>query len=178
MSSIFLIVSCNNEEKNSTNKTVNTELDLKDKLIVTIEGVFPKNDRIQLFYSNDTNFDEKSSIYQSVYGQTVLQKVVFILPNNVKPQNLRLDLGENKNQTSLTIKDITIEYNGVFIEHEPETFRDYFEDTYYTVFNSETREYDLKMTDDNLFDPILMGTDKLKKGLNSIYNQSKNESKK
>ncbi|WP_322971460.1 hypothetical protein [Faecalibacter sp. LW9] len=175
--SIFTITSCTEKDKNEI-ETTNVNEDLKDKLVVTVEGVFPKNDRLQLFYSNDSKFDEKQSLFEAVYGQTVLQEVVFVLPNNVKPQQLRLDLGENPNQTNITIKDIKVEYNGLSIEHEPEKFREYFEDTYFTVYNPTTREYDLRANDNNVFDPILMGSEKLKRSLNSLYNNSNKQTDK
>ncbi|MBQ0148917.1 MAG: hypothetical protein KBS93_10860 [Flavobacteriaceae bacterium] len=175
--SIFTITSCTEKDKNNVD-TANVNEDLKDKLVVTVEGVFPKNDRLQLFYSKDAKFDEKQSLFGMVYGQTVLQKVVFVMPNNIKPQYLRLDLGENPNQTNVTIKDIQLEYNGLSVEHDPEKLREYFEDTYFTVYNPVTREYDLRVNDANVFDPILMGSEKLKRSLNSLYNNSNKQTDK
>lgn len=178
ISATFLFTSCNNETKEKESSENVTENDLTNKLIVKIEGVFPKNDQFQLFYSSNDQFEESNSLSQVVYGQSVLQTLVFELPKDKKPQSLRLDLGANPAQTSVTIKDITIEYNGEKLENEPGKFRELFGDTFYTVYDSISLEYKLQLNDQNVFDPMLIGTDKLKRSLNKLYNSSKqNEAK-
>ena len=173
ISAAFLFTSCNQETKEKDAVENTTENDLTNKLIVKVEGVFPKNDQFQLFYSNDDKFEEDNSVSEVVYGQSVLQTLVFELPKDKKPQNLRLDLGANAAQTSITIKDITIEYNGDKLENEEGKFRDLFGDTYFTVYDPVSFEYKLQPNDQNVFDPMLMGTDKLKRSLNKLYNNSK-----
>ncbi|WP_353164623.1 hypothetical protein [Empedobacter brevis] len=176
--SSFLTLSSCGDKKGGRNDLTEKEENIGNKLIIKVQGVFQKNDHFQLFYSNDSNFLEENSIRIPVYGQTIVQDVIFELPEGKKPQNLRLDLGENKEQTTVTIKDISLEFNGEKIENLPEKFRELFSDTYFTVYNPITLEYELRLNDQNTFDPMLISTDKLKKSLNKLYNESKqNQSK-
>lgn len=170
ISSLMMMGACNNDKNVESNQQ--EEIATAD-FVFELEGVFPKNDRFQLFYSNDTNFTEDKSIKVIVYGQTVLQKVTFTLPANVKPQNLRLDLGSNAEQSTVSIKKFTVNYQGKSLEVADEKFRDYFPDTSNVVFDDTKLVYNLTPNVDGIFDPLLLSSDLLKKDLNKIYNSLK-----
>ena len=167
VSSLLLMGACTTEEKKETNQTESTNT---ADFIFELEGIFPKNDRFQLFYSNDTNFKEENSVKVIVYGQTTMQKVVFKLPNDVKPQNLRLDLGSNPEQVSIAIKQFKLDFKGNVIEVADDKFRDYFPETSSVAFDNSKLVYNLIANTDGVFDPIIISSDQFKKDLNKIYN--------
>ena len=169
---IFSMTSCTKEEANSAEVSSESN-QLNADFVVELEGVFPKNDRFQLFYSNDTSFLEDKSIKTSVYGQSVLQKIAFGLPNGSTPQNLRLDLGSNPDNTVVSIKNIKITYKGKEVILSDEKIRDFFPDTESAVYDDVKLEYTLKPNVEGIFDPILFSSDLLKKELNKTYNSTK-----
>ncbi|GEM53443.1 hypothetical protein [Empedobacter brevis] len=177
ISSFLTLSSCGDKKggRNDLSEKDEIENSNSEGVVVILEGTFLKNDIFQLFYSNDTTFSEQKSIKTIVYGQSILQKVLFQLPKEVKPQSLRLDLGSNPNQTSVTIKKMEINYKDQILIMEGDTFRDYFQPTPSVEFDQVSLEYNLKPNEDGTFDPVLFGNDKVKKGLNKIYNELKED---
>lgn len=171
---IFSTTSCNKEGANSTEvSTENTASESKG-LVVIVEGVFPKNDRFELFYSNDQNFNGDKMIRQAVYGETTSQKVIFELPENEKPQNLRIDLGSNAEQQFISIKDIRVEYKGKeVLDGRNEKYLEFFPENSTVDYIPEKLTFELKSNLEGVFDPILFSSDNLKKELNKAYNTSK-----
>ncbi len=86
LGTITMIGSCNTKKgRGSETENSTSEDSISKGLVVTLEGVFPTNDTYQLFYSNDDKFAEEKSIKIPVFGQSVIQKVVFELLPMAKP---------------------------------------------------------------------------------------------
>ncbi|QTV06684.1 hypothetical protein [Faecalibacter bovis] len=172
ISSLLMLGSCNNDKKEEVS-TENSASESKG-LVMTLEGVFPTNDTYQIFYSNDGKFTEDNSVKVPVIGQPVLQKIVVELPENAKPQNLRLDYGFNQNQTVITVKNIEFTYLGNSFEVPGVDFYGkYFVDGQGTSYDPVTLSINIKPNPDGNFDPNAVSTDELKKNLNKLYNQAK-----
>lgn len=169
ISSLLMAISCKNDEKAIDNKeqAISTR-----ELVFEIEGIFPKNDKFQLFYSNDNNFSEDKSLFVTVYGQSILQKIVFELPEGIKPQNFRLDLGSNADQQEISIKEISITYKGQSESFIDEEFLEIFPETSTVNYDKSRLVYKLVPNVDGIFDPIIVSNDNLKKSLNKLYNTS------
>lgn len=171
---IFSMTSCSKDGANSAEVTSENAGVESKGLVMTLEGVFPTNDTYQIFYSNDGSFSEDKSVRIPVIGQSVLQKIVVELPENVKPQNLRLDYGYNPNQTVVTIKKATFTYQGNVFEVEGVDFYGkFFVDGQATSYDPITLSINIKSNDDGTYDPYALSTDELKKNLNKLYNQTK-----
>ena len=174
---IFSISSCSKEVDNSGNVLIENEVKEAKGLIVILEGVFPKNDRFELFYSNDQNFNGDKMIRIAVYGEPSTQKIIFQLPDNEKPQNLRIDLGSNTEQKFVSIKDIRVEYKGkVVLDGRNEKYLEFFPENSTVDYLPNNLTFELKNNLEGDFDPILFSNDNLKKELNKVYNTS-NEDK-
>ena len=111
---LLLTYSCNTEKDEAIEFSTDQPLSSKG-LVFDLEGVFPKNNRFELFYSADQNFDGKRMLRQAIYGESIVQKIIFKLNDNNKPQNLRLDLGSNEYQLYVLMKNIVIKDNGEVI---------------------------------------------------------------
>ncbi|MFV0162261.1 hypothetical protein OBK04_01165 [Empedobacter falsenii] len=177
ISSFLTLSSCGDKKGGRNNLSETEELtNIEAKgLVINLEGVFTKNDVYQIFYTDDSVFTEQNSVKTTVYGQSVLQKVSFQLPEKIKPQNLRLDLGNNFNQSAVSIKKIEIMYNDQILNIEGDMFREYFPTTSSVQYDGTSLEYLLKKNEDGSFDPVMFGSDQVKKGLNKIYNQAKED---
>jgi hypothetical protein len=68
---------------------------------------------LELYFDNrETNtFSSKKSIRKKIKGSNSFQKVSFILDKDAYPNRIRIDLGENRSQETIEIKEIGLQYN-------------------------------------------------------------------
>ena len=96
---------------------VTNELAVKDYYEVTMDLVATKNDSFHVYYTEDgsANFTEENSVWCEFKGSPNSQKLVFKLPEERTPNQLRLDFGLNKEQGDVKVNNIEISYkNKVF----------------------------------------------------------------
>lgn len=105
---ILSFVGCKDNSKDTTDNGQTTS-----PFKVTLKFVADKKDDFCLLYTEDgsINFGEKA-IWKAIEGSTNEQIVVFEFPSDVVPTQLRLDLGIKPEQTDITLKSITFDYNG------------------------------------------------------------------
>ena len=117
---LFLtLASCNQKEESASIS--------KENFTVTIEGVFGKNDKLQVFYlTKDSEWNDENSVVMPVYASSEMQKIEVVLPEKVSPINIRVDVGENKFQSNITIKNISVLYKTKTIDGNNDNFTDYF----------------------------------------------------
>jgi hypothetical protein len=72
------------------------------------------------------NFSEENSVWVEIKGKPEQQEVVFNLPDNTIPTQLRLDLGVNKDQEEMEIKNFKMDYMGKTFEVHGANFFTYF----------------------------------------------------
>ena len=104
----MIFISCKNEKSRDT--IVET---IKPKTFEVILNVNVKqDDSFQLFYTDDLtpSFIEDKSVRVSVNGNMEDQQIVFTLPVDDIPTNLRLDLGENKAQSEIKLNSFSMSY--------------------------------------------------------------------
>ena len=102
----------------------------KSLMRVTFKVIAEKNDKSTLYYTQDgtLNFDDKRMIWADVVGSKAVQELVFVLPKDVVPTHLRLDLGRavNPEQTYYDIKGFKVEYLDKKFEAENINVFNYF----------------------------------------------------
>lgn len=158
---LLSLVAC----KNTENKE---EVAVKDNFSVVFEGVFTKNDKIQIFYLVDgADWSDESSVSQNIYASNEMQKIELDLPKEVIPSNLRVDLGFNPTQSNVTIKNISVKYKNDIINGDLGVFSDYFFPNQYVSWDPNYFGYKLTVIDGN-YDPFLMGNDLLIDSLKSL----------
>lgn len=107
------IVSCkDNKETKEEGKAEATELAPTYDVSFTL--VVPKDDVLQLFYTEDGSivFGDDRSVRSVVKGSEAPQEVIFKLPENVLPTNIRLDFGDSPEQGNIVIKSMKFTYTG------------------------------------------------------------------
>lgn len=174
--SSFLVLSSCGDKKSGRNDLSDIEEVEKGStkgLVVTLEGVFPTNDVYQLFYSTTDQYDEKKSIHLPVFGQQVLQQLVFNIPEGEKPLYVRIDLGANPAQTTATIKEVKFSLNGNdFIVGNSDVIGKFFVNNPSIEYNSVSLSLSLKADQNNVYDPFMISNDELKKSLNKLYSSN------
>jgi hypothetical protein len=107
----FSIFSCkNNKTENAPTEPVKEDKNFK----VTIELIAKKEDNMHLYFTEDKsiNFTEEKSVWVPIKGSEQAQQVVFNLPEDAIPTDLRIDFGGgvNKEQKELVLKNFKMEY--------------------------------------------------------------------
>ena len=110
MSTIF--IACKNEKSVDSLEVVTPEV--VNAFIVTLDVSIKKDDDLSLYYTTDgsIDFSKIPPIWLGVKGSNDFQKVVFTLPEGIKPTQLRLDFGMNKDQEDIILKSVKMEYIG------------------------------------------------------------------
>lgn len=138
-----------------------TDSPIKDNYSIEIEGLFKKNDKIELYYlveGKDWNND--NSVSQAIYASNKMQKIILDLPKEANPKNFRIDLGVNPSQGYVTIKNISIKYKDKTLDGANENFIDWFAPNEFVSWDMNYYGYKLSSINGS-YDPYLIGTDLL-----------------
>ncbi len=132
LSAIFFItISCKEDKGHETATAEDIQV-----FTVAIDVEVNEPDSFSLYYTEDgsINFGDIPAIWASVEGSTDVQRVVFSLPKGAKPTQLRLDLGMNKKQEDIVLRQVTMTYGDKkFAVAGPEVF------TYFRPDNSKCK---------------------------------------
>lgn len=97
-------------EKEAVVEQINKNFQVSFELIAT------QDDNMHLYYTEDgsINFNEDKSVWAPFKGSNVSQMVVFNLPEDALPTDLRIDLGYGKNekQQEIILKNFKMSYYG------------------------------------------------------------------
>lgn len=94
---------------------------------VTLDVIVKKEDDFALFFTEDGSLNFTGvPIWIPVKASDTPQKVVFNLPANTIPTNLRIDFGISKDQETMTINNYKMTYAGKSFETPGATFFKYF----------------------------------------------------
>ena len=151
----FLVFGACQNSNNRDNQTT------KDNYSIEIEGLFQKNDKLEVYYlieGKDWNND--NSITQVVYASNKMQKITLDLPKGIEPKNFRVDLGVNPSQTYITIKNISIKFKDRTLDGGNENFLEWFTPNEFVIWDMNYYGYKLS-TVNGSYDPYLMGNDLL-----------------
>lgn len=114
---ILLLASCKNDGKEEAKQD---ETKLPETVSVIFNIVAQKDDVFHLLYTEDSslNFSGEKSIALRVKGSNQPQDIIFKMPEDIFPTNIRLDMGENKDQGEMTINSIKATYYKSSFEHK------------------------------------------------------------
>jgi hypothetical protein len=103
------VLSCKNDKVKSNQDAKNNQT--SSVFRVTAKVVIKGDDTFSLFYTEDGSTDFKiDPIWVAVKGSETEQNVVFSLPEDIIPTELRLDFGFKKNPQDITLRSLTLEY--------------------------------------------------------------------
>jgi hypothetical protein len=121
-----ILLGCKNDKAIDSLEVVTTEV-VENNLEVTLEVIVKKDDDFSLFFTEDgtSNFTE-APIWTGVKGNENAQKVVFNLPENTLPTNIRIDFGMKKDQSPIQILNYKMTFAGKTFEAPGTLFFKYF----------------------------------------------------
>lgn len=133
-----VFISCKNE-KSDESKEIKTTKEA-NLFNVTLNVTVKKDDTFSLFYTDDgsTDFSKIQPIWVDVKGSNSPQDVIFNLPQDVIPSQIRLDFGLNKNQEEIIINKFKMNYFAKSFEVTGDKFFIYFDpDKSKTIFDKD-----------------------------------------
>jgi hypothetical protein len=156
LASLFLALSFNSCKEGET-----AQKSFKDNFSVIIDGIFTKNDKLQVYYLiKGKTWNEDNSVLRPIYGSNDMQQVEIDLPKGVIPANIRVDLGSNSTQSYVTIKNISVKYKSKEINGDLDNFNRYFWQNEYVTWDPDY--FGLKLSKiNNAYDPYMMGNELL-----------------
>lgn len=107
---LFILTSCKKEaDKVEGDKN---QVELKETFDVTFNLVVAKEDTFKLYYTEDEslNFGDDRAVSCVVKGSTTPQDLIFKLPPDVLPVNVRLDFGDNVDQGDVIVNSMKFKY--------------------------------------------------------------------
>ena len=153
----IVLGSCKQEE----NKTVvnPTEVEaIKNSFKVTLTATVTTDDNFQMYFSQDdyeASYQEKNSVWVSVKASEKPQDIVFVLPEDVIPNYLRIDFGTNEKQKEIRIQNFKMNYFSKSFEAKDSLFYNYFipNDCVTIVDKNKSIIQNIKSTDGR-YDPL------------------------
>jgi hypothetical protein len=144
----------------------------KETFDVNFNLLIEKDDTFQLYYTEDgtLNFSDDKSIKSVVKGNTNAQDVLFKLPADVLPSNIRLDFGSNPEQGSVVVNSMKLKYlNNEFIATKDLV-------TQYFYLLNEQVKYDPAKSSiimfskaGNVYDPLMWSNQLLSEEMIKLY---------
>ncbi len=132
----FVTVSCKDDKKQETNdQPEQKEAPAKENFYVEMDAQADKKDDLALYYTEDgtNNYTPEKALWRTV-NPGEQQTLVYDLPLNVLPSNIRLDFGTNKAQEWVTVSRIKFAHQGNNFEIKGSEFLQYFDNN---VFKTE-----------------------------------------
>ncbi|WP_338376116.1 hypothetical protein [uncultured Flavobacterium sp.] len=168
--SIFLVIilalftSCNGDKDSN-------------KVIIKIETVIKENDSIRVFYTSDNSIDfkEEQAVWKKTDGSIKNQEIVIEIPNNILPNQLRIDFGNNILNQEIVLNKICVSYLESTFEAKGEEIYWYFRpDENNTTLDKNNGVLKRKNPRQLNGPSIYPKGDKLKEQLNKLYNKGAN----
>lgn len=105
------VVGCKNEKSVDDLKVVTPE-NVDKSFKVTLDVILKKDDDFSLYYKDGSGPEFKEPLWTGVKGNESSQKVTFTIPNEIIPDEIRLDFGMKKDQEDVVLKSVLMEYSG------------------------------------------------------------------
>lgn len=143
---IFLLVlGCKNEK-----------LEFENQLIVKLSLIILEDDELELFYNTalSPGFTVDNKAKKKITGSDTIQNVFFVLRDDVYPQRLRIDFGNNRGQKQIEVKEIKLQYNQAFKSFTKEEVKLFFKTNEYFDFDFET-SIGIGLEKNGRYDPYL-----------------------
>lgn len=144
---ILSVCSCKISEENNSESTIaEQETSVKENFNIEITASSAKKDDFAVYFTEDKSIDFKSdfAVWTGIKGANESQTLYFELAKERIPTNIRLDFGLNKDQDSVTIKTVKVNYLTKSFQFNGNDFFTYFNKD--KQFTSKINEGDKSIT--------------------------------
>jgi len=178
---VLLLFSCNDsktEQKEDATKEIMREVSFdksgESSFYMVLKAKFSKWDRIHLYYTEyeSEKYSGNKKIQSIVNPSNDFQTIKFKIEEAILPINLRLDLGENKSQSSIQIEECILNYGQFSYIIKGKDLHKYFHFNKGIETTSDPQTLLLKtFKRDNteIYDPFIRGKQSLKTVLETKF---------
>ncbi|NBL65783.1 hypothetical protein GV828_11285 [Flavobacterium sp. NST-5] len=161
---VTTILSCKNEGKDAAEKTA----EKPNVYTFTLNAVVQQNDDFQIFFKEDNNpetpFEEVNSVWSGIKGGTNAQDVIFTLPEDVFPTQIRFDFGQNKTQPGILVNNFRVAFKDKTFDVKGADFTNYFiPDEKFVKFDKATSLITPIVQENGAYDPMFFS--------NGVFNE-------
>ena len=119
--------SCKKTE-DTTTATTEPPKEVKQNFNIQIEATASKKDDFAVYFTEDNsiNFTPENAVWCGIKAGNLQETLNFELTEDRVPTNIRLDFGLNKEQDSVTIKSVKVNYYANSFEFKGSDFFTYF----------------------------------------------------
>ena len=131
---------------------------------VILNMIVKQDDNFQLFYTDESTpgFDEKKSFWLPVKGSENAQDIVFHLPEDAIPTNIRIDLGNNEKQVPMKLNNFKMKYYDKSYELKDTLITRNFVIGDQLIYDKTTSTLTPNKGNAPIYDPLLFPQDNLK----------------
>lgn len=168
---LVVLSACKKESKNVEAKQESTEV-FEPNFIIEVEAKASTKDDFAAYYTEDKSidFDGTKAVWTGITAGDKFQVVKLNLPQDIVPTNIRLDFGINKDQQDISVKEITMSYQGMSFVIKGDKFFEYFIDTkeFPAVVDPVNGTLEIKYEAGKFKTPYFYPTEKLLKEIQNI----------
>lgn len=164
---ILALASCKNDTKEVAKPDT---AKLPETFNIAFNLTVLKDDTFQLFYTEDgsLNFGEAKSVKSLIKGSPTAQEILFKLPADVLPTNIRLDFGDNKAQDEITVNSMRLKYFAKTFNASENIVKKYFyTNDFQLKYDAKTSKVKAVITN-GVYDPLMWSNDALGAELTKI----------
>lgn len=123
-----MMSSCKDDKKTEGAESTEAKAPGKQNFVVEMDVTTQTKDDFTVYYTEDgTNmFQPTQTVWRGVAGGGAKEKIVFDLPDEIVPTNIRLDFGMNKDRQDLTVDNIKFSYLDKSFQIKGSDFFNYF----------------------------------------------------
>jgi hypothetical protein len=124
---LIMSSSCKNNGK-TEDETAAEKPAVKENFSVEIDVKASKKDDFSLYYTEDNTiaFSGDMALWRGVTGGNIQEKIIFDLPEEKLPTDIRLDFGMNKDQETVEVLNVKIIFYGKELNIKGSDFFKYF----------------------------------------------------
>lgn len=165
---LTLFLSCKDEKKEEVKAPV------LNNIQISLDLIIKKDDSLQLFYKDEAipAFNEENSIITPVKGSSERQEIIFNLPEEITPSELRFDIGNKEGQSPVVINNFKMQYKDVVYDSKDSTML-YFLPNNQLKYDAATKTLTYNKVENEPYDPFIYSTELLKKQVANLYKTKK-----
>lgn len=163
-----LFTSCKGD-KNENNEVVENE----KPFTVTVNAIIEKDDEFQIYFNEDGSeaYQPEQYVNVVVKGNPEAQDLVFVMPKDVSPMNLRFDLGSNKEQKDVKFNSFDIDYKDKKFSTKGAAIFKYFYPNTQVTCDTINASAKINVKEGENYDPIIGATPTLKTEIQKLYSK-------
>lgn len=148
------LISCGKDKKNFEQETPKSTA-----VSLEVVGIFAEDDSLAVFYKVDGFYMYDKPVTKVIKGSKITQKITFDIPAGIAPENFSIVASTNKNQTAVTISEVTIHDGDNVIDGKNYQYFDFFVAD--NSFKLDEKTMIFSLTHTNQYPPGMVGTPKL-----------------